>query len=119
MRTSHLLTAALVAGLVAAAAAPADAAARSCRPVRNVFDDTRYAGSDLFRIRAEAVSCRRARKLAHRATYKAIGIPAAGGPIKRFSVDGWRVVDDLRGDADRLRATASGGRRVTWRFGEL
>ena len=114
-----MLGALLSAGLLATAAVPANAAARSCRPVRNVFDGTRFAGSDLYRIRAQGVSCARARRLAHRATHKALGIPAAGGPIKRFRVDVWHVADDLRGDADRLSATASGGRRVTWRFGDL
>jgi hypothetical protein len=118
LRTRHLLAAVLSAGLLATAAVPADAATRSCRPVRNVFDYSRYAGSDLFRIRAEGISCRRARRLAHRATFKALGIPAASGPILRFRVDGWRVTDDLRGDADRLGARSS-GRLVTWRFGEL
>jgi hypothetical protein len=114
----RLVTAALAAATLVATAVPAEAVARSCRPVRNVFDNTRYAGSDLFSIRADGVSCRRARRLAHRATFKALGVPVASGPILRFRVDGWRVTDDLRGDADRLRARSS-GRLVTWRFGEL
>ena len=117
MTTKHLLAAALTAGLVATAAAPAEA--RSCRPVKNIFDGTRYEGSDLYRIRAQNVSCARARKLAYRATYKAIGYSAALGPVLHFRVDAWRVADDLRGDSDRLSASASGGRRVTWRFGDL
>jgi hypothetical protein len=114
----RLVTAAFAAAALGATAAPTEAVARSCRPVHNVFEAARYAASDLFRIRADGVSCRRARRLAHRATFKALGIPAATGPILRFRVDGWRVTDDLRGDTDRLRARSS-GRLVTWRFGEL
>jgi hypothetical protein len=110
-------------GLVAAVAlatavAPAQAAATSCKPVRDVFEGTRYEGSDLYRIRANGVSCARARRVANRATYRALGIPVPGDPIKRFGSRGWSVTDDLRGDADRLSARAP-GRRVTWRFGEL
>jgi hypothetical protein len=110
-----LLVLVLAAGLLAVAAAPAQA--RSCRPVRNVFDGTRFEGSDLYRIRATGVSCQTARRVAYRATYKAIGLPVRA-PIKRFTSHGWDVTDDLRGDADRLSARR-GARRVTWLFGHL
>jgi hypothetical protein len=66
MRTLGL--AFFAAALLAIAAAPADAA--SCASIRNVaqLNGTRFAGSDIFRIRAQGVSCATARRVARGAT---------------------------------------------------
>jgi hypothetical protein len=113
------LTAGLIAGVVAAAAFAAPApAARACDPVRDILDETRYEGSDLYDIRASgAASCRDARRLARRATYKAVGLPLTG-PVMRFRVGGWRVWDDVSGSADRFFAR-TGRSRIHWTFGAL
>jgi hypothetical protein len=114
----RMLTVGLIAGVVAAAALATPAAARACNPVRNILDETRYEGSDLYDIRVTGkASCRDARRLARRATYKAVGMPLSG-PIKRFRVGGWRVWDDLRGSADRFFARTERS-RVHWTFGGL
>jgi hypothetical protein len=115
-----IAAAAVTAGILvaAAAAAPASAEARTCDPVQDILDGTRYQGSDLYDIRVTgAATCRSARRLARRATYKAVGTPVTG-PIKRFDVGRWRVWDDLRGVADRFVARTERS-RVHWTFGEL
>jgi hypothetical protein len=117
--TRFVIVAALSAVLAAAAAAPAGASAASCRPVRDLFDGTRYEGSDLFRIRAQGVSCATARRVARAATYKAVGGPPGPTGFKRLRYRRWHLVDDLRGDTDRFSARASGAKRITWSFGEL
>jgi hypothetical protein len=97
------------------ASAPAeDTAARACRPVVNPYPNSRYEGSDLTRIRATGVSCRRARRVARGAHNKALGRPLAG-PVDRFNWKGWQVRGDLRGDSDRYVAKRD-GKRVRWRF---
>ena len=49
---------------------------------------------------------------AHR---RAVGLPVANGPVRRFTWNGWRVTGDLRGSSDAYVAT-KGDRRVRWRF---
>jgi hypothetical protein len=103
--------------LVFAPSAAADF--KSCAPVRNVFEGTRYEGSDLYRIRAQAVSCRTARRVARRGTYKAeAAVPDSTGYV-RVEYRRWRIVDDLRADVDRFRARAAGPKRVRWLWGDI
>ena len=102
--------------LTGGAATPvASAAERACAPVRNPYPDTRYDGVDLRRIRAEGVTCRRARRVARRVHRKAIGLPVPADGERRFSWNGWSVRGDLRGDEDRYTARL-GERRVKWVF---
>src|SRR3954447_1431203 len=84
MRT--LALAFLTAALLAVAAAPADAAFKSCPSIRNVsqLNGTRFAGSDIFRIRAQGVSYTTARRIARGATLRALGITPPLSGIKRF-----------------------------------
>jgi hypothetical protein len=88
---------------------------RQCRPVVNPYPNTRYEGVDLSRIRATGVSCRRARRVARRAHYKALRLPPPLTGVRRFSWHGWRVTGDLRGSSDRYVARRD-GKRVRWRF---
>jgi hypothetical protein len=104
---------------VAGAPATADAAFKRCRPVLNVLDGTRYEGSDLYRVRAEGVSCRTARRVARRGTAKAVRATPDASGIVRVRYRRWRVVDDLRGPVDRFRARARGQKLIRWLFGEL
>jgi hypothetical protein len=116
MRTGAL-SAALALALIAPATADADF--KRCRPVIDIFDGTRYAGSDLYRIRAQGVSCETARRVALRGTRRGVaGVPDPDGRV-RVRYRTWTVVGDLRGDADRYRALARGGKRVRWIFGDL
>jgi len=117
MKTAIMAAAAAAVLGTAAAPAPAAAATKACKPVYNVFDGTRYEGSDLYRIRAKGVSCRSARKLAWKATHKAQSFTPIH-PILHFRVGSWHVSDDLRRAVDRLFARA-GARTVSWRWGEL
>jgi len=118
MRT--LALAFLAAAVLAIAAAPADAAFKSCRSIPNVsqLDGTRFAGSDIFRIRAQGVSCPTARSVARAATVRALAITPPATGIKRFRYQSWSVSDDLRGNNDRYSATGSATKRVTWLFGD-
>lgn len=96
--------------------APAEASPiRPCKPVVNPYPGTRYEGSDLRRIRATAVSCARARRVARGAHRKALGLTPPPSGVRRFRWNGWRVTGDLRGDDDRYIAVR-GGRRVRWVF---
>jgi hypothetical protein len=117
MRTVALVAAA---ALAAIAAAPADAASTTCASIRNVsqLDGTRFAGSDIFRIRAQGVSCTTARRIARGATIRALAITPPLSGIKRFRYGTWSVSDDLRGTDDRYTATGSATERITWRFGD-
>jgi hypothetical protein len=101
--------------LAAPAAEAAPAPARHCRPVVNPYPDTRYEGDDLSRIRATGVTCRRARRVARRAHYEALGLPPPLTGVRRFNWHGWRVICDLRPDSDRYLAKRDGN-RVRWRF---
>jgi hypothetical protein len=118
MRTLALVLA--IAALLAIAAAPADAAFKSCASIRNVsqLDGTRFAGSDIFRIRAQGVSCTTARRIARGATIRALGITPPLSGIKRFRYQSYSVSDNLRGNNDRYSATGSGTKRITWLFGD-
>jgi hypothetical protein len=93
---------------------PADAALRSCKPVRDPYPGTRYAGVDLTRIRTSAGSCATARRVARGAHRKALRTTAKGG-FRRFAWHGWAVTGDLRPAHDRYVAR-KGGRQVRWRF---
>jgi hypothetical protein len=95
--------------------APAAASADTCRPVHNLpeLDGSRYEGTDIFRIRTVGVGCRRARRVAHRATIKGFRLGAA---VPSYRWRRWRVERDLRGDVDRYAARA-GAARVSWRVG--
>jgi hypothetical protein len=86
-----------------------------CKPVRNPYPGTRYDGADLTRIRAVKVSCSKARRVARKAHYKALGLPPSPNGIRRFRWRGWRVTGDLRPAHDRYVAR-KGERRVRWRF---
>ena len=115
-----LVLALLAAALLAIAAAPADAAFTSCAPITNVsqLNGTRFAGSDIFRIRTQGVSCTTARGVARGATLRALGITPPVSGIKRFRYQSWAISDNLRGDDDRYTATGSGAKRITWLFGD-
>ncbi len=107
---------AVAVGLVLVAAPAVEAQGyRSCRPVVNPYPNSRYEDVDLTRIRALGVSCRGARRVARRAHYKALAIPPAAAPIRRFTWRRWKVTGDLRPDSDRYVARR-GQRRVRWRF---
>lgn len=92
---------------------------KRCRPVLNIFDGSRYAGSDLHRIRAHRVSCATARRVARKGTYR--GVAEVPGPNGRVVVNyrRWRVAGNLRGDEDRYEARADSPKRVRWIFGDL
>jgi len=70
---------------------------------------------DIRRIRATAVSCPTARRVARRAHRKALGLTPPPSGIRRFIWNGWKVTGDLRGATDRYLA-ARGARRVRWVF---
>ena len=102
---------------VAPTAAQADY--HSCAPVRNIFEGTSYEGSDLYRIRAQGVSCATARRVARRGTYKAVAdVPDSTGHVV-VTYRRWRIVDDLTRPVDRFVAKAAERKRVRWLFGEL
>ncbi len=105
--------------LVACAPVTADAAFKRCRPVLNVLEGTRFEGSDLYRIRAQGVTCGTARRVARRGTYKAVRATPDAGGIVRVRYRRWRIVDDLRGQVDSFRARARREKRIRWLFGEL
>jgi hypothetical protein len=114
-----LAVAALAAVSLALLPGSAGAAFKRCRPVANVFEGTRYEGSDLYRIRAQGVSCKTARRVARRGTRRGVAAtPDATGHV-RVTYRRWSVVGDLRGASDAYRARAAGDKRVRWIFGEL
>jgi hypothetical protein len=104
---------------LAALVAPATAAASAdtCRPIHNLpeLDGSRYEGTDIIRIRTVGVGCRRARRIAHRATVKGFRLAAT---VPSYRWRRWRVERDLRGDVDRYAATA-GTAQVSWRVGSV
>jgi hypothetical protein len=112
MRRTCLALAAIACSM--ALAVPADAALRACKPVRDPYPGTRYAGVDLTRIRTSAGSCETARRVARRAHRKALRT-APTGRYRRFTWHGWAVTGDLRPDHDRYVARKD-GRQVRWRF---
>jgi hypothetical protein len=114
-----LSAAALAVVSLAGLPAPAGAAFKRCEPVRNVFGGTRYEGSDLYRIRAQGTSCKTARRVARRGTYKGVAsTPDSTGHV-RVRYRRWSVVGDLRGTADSYSARSEGQKRVRWIFGDI
>jgi hypothetical protein len=101
--------------LAAPVAEAAPSPARHCRPVLDPYPNTRYEGVDLTRIRATGLNCRRARRVARRTHYEALGLPPPLTGVRRFDWHGWRVTGDLRPDSDRYVARRD-GKRVRWRF---
>lgn len=118
MRTPALVF--LVVALLAIAVAPAEAAFKSCASIRNVsqLNATRFAGSDIFRIRAQGVSCTTARRIVRGATLRGLAITPPLSGIKRFRYRAYSVSDNLRGNDDLYSATGSGSKRITWLFGD-
>ena len=113
---SILATAAVSIGF---AAPPAEASSKPCPPVIDIFDGSRYAGTDLYRIRAQGVSCKTARRVALRGSYRGVAaVPDPDGQV-RVTYRRWSVIGDLRGAVDRYRASAPGGKRVRWVLGDL
>ncbi len=103
-------------GTVAILALPqAASAATACDPVRNPYPGTRFEGVDLTRIKATAVSCSTARRVARRAHRKALGITPSADGLRQFMWRRWRVGGDLRPASDRYVAR-KGDRVVRWRF---
>lgn len=94
----------------------ADAASyKSCKPVVNPYEGSRYDGVNLSSIRVLNGSCTGARVVAKGAHRKALGLTPSPTPIRRFVWGGWRVKGDLRGNSDRYLAV-KGKKRVRWRF---
>jgi hypothetical protein len=111
-----VLTAALLGSSVAA-----EAAAKRCKPIRNVaaLDGSRYEGSDIYRIRARGTSCRRARRVALRGTLKGMRL---GATVSDYTWRRWSIHRDLIGPTDSYDAQvldALTQKHVTWLFGEL
>ena len=103
-------------GVGLASAASAQVAYKPCKPVVNPYAETRYEGSDLYRIRALEVSCRTARRVARRGHYKALAATPDTSGFVHVTYRRWRITGDLRGDTDRYVARAAGGKRVRWLF---
>lgn len=119
MRIVKKLTALAVAAVfVAAAATPAPAHAKFCRPVLNMFEGSRLEGSDAYRVRATGVSCGTARRVARQGTRRAVAATPNVNGFVRVRYRWWRVLDDLRGSTDRFKARSSGSKRITWLFGD-
>ena len=114
-RSLIVVLAAVLALSVAPAGSAAAASYKPCDPVVNPYPGTRYDGVNLSRIRTLRASCSTARSVARGAHRKALGIPVAQGPVRRFRWHGWRVTGDLRGANDQYTAR-KGTRRVRWRF---
>lgn len=116
MAGKRLLMAGALCALAAVGAPAAEAgSARSCARVVNPYPDTRYEGVDLRRIRADGVSCRKARRVARGAHRKALGITPPVSGVRRFDWHGWRVTGDLRGSSDRYVAKRD-AKSVRWVF---
>lgn len=109
---SGLFVLGAVVGLLAL---PSTAAARSCDPIVNPYEGTRYEGVDLTDIEAKNVSCSNARRFVEKSHRKALGlVPSADGYLF-FRYDGWSVKGNLRPDNDRYRATRN-DKLIRWRF---
>jgi hypothetical protein len=93
----------------------ATSSARTCSPAVNPYPGTRYEGVNLSHIRAKAIGCPGARKVARGAHRKALGLTPSPDGIRRFQWNGWQVVGDLRPSSDKYVATRS-GKRIRWRF---
>ena len=113
-RSLTLLLAAVALGAATPAVAQA-ATYTACKPVRDPYPHTRYAGADLTRIRKLHMTCTAARRVARRAHRKALSLTPPESGVRRFSWNGWRIRGDLRPQRDRYLAR-KGERRVRWRF---
>ena len=113
MRRTALALAAVACSM--ALAVPADAALRACKPVRDPYPGTRYAGVDLTRIRGLHMTCPATRRVARLAHRRALTVRSNASGFRRFTWRGWRVTGDLRPASDRYIAR-KGDRRVRWRF---
>lgn len=114
-RKPLLVTGALCALAGVGAPAAEGATTRSCKPVVNPYEGSRFDGVDLRRIRATGVSCRTARLVAREGHFRAIEIPPPRSGVRRLTWRGWRITGDLRGDDDTYVARR-GTRRVRWIF---
>jgi hypothetical protein len=91
------------------------ALAKSCKPVVNPYEGSRYEGVDLKRIRADGLSCEAARKVTRRAHAKALKkAPDPDGTLD-FHWRKWDVSGNLIPSHDRYVAKR-GPDRVRWRF---
>lgn len=117
MKNALIVVGAACALLIPATAA--EAAFKSCPPVRDVpaLDGSRYEGSDIYRIRALNTSCRTARRVALRGTLRGMFL---GAVVESYTWRRWRVRRDLTGPVDTYRAAVLGTeKRVRWLFGDL
>ena len=95
--------------------ASSSAVAKSCNPVVNPYEGSRYEGVNLKRIRAEGVRCEVARKVTRRAHRKALKkVPDQDGTLE-FHWRKWDVRGNLVPAHDRYVAKR-GPDRVRWRF---
>lgn len=94
---------------------PGSASAKSCDPIINPYDNTRYEGIDLTHIEAKDVSCSNARRVVEKAHRKGLGLAPDADGYLFFRSDGWRVKGNLRPNSDRYHATRN-GKRIRWRF---
>ena len=107
------------AGALLLPATAAEAAFKSCRPVRDVpaLNGSRYEGSDIYRIRALNTSCRTARRVAVRGTLRGMFL---GAGVESYMWRRWRVRRDLIGAVDTYRAAVPDTqKRARWLFGDL
>ena len=88
---------------------------RACDPVVNPYAGSRYEGIDLTGVKANNVSCRKARRVAKKAHRKALGLAPSPDGFLEFRWRRWDVTGDLRPDSDRYVARRD-GKRVRWRF---
>jgi hypothetical protein len=112
------ITLPLVAVFAVSMALPAGASAvyKPCARIVNPYAGSRYEGSDLYRIRAQDVSCRTARRVVRRGHRKALAaVPDSDGFV-HVTYRRWSITGDLRGDHDRYVAKAAGDKRVRWLF---
>jgi hypothetical protein len=102
---------------VVAIAVPANAggSGKACGKIVNPYPGTRYEGVDLKHIRAEGVSCDRARRVTKKAHRKALGQPLPPDGIRRFEWRHWSVRGNLIPNHDRYVAKR-GDKRVRWTF---
>jgi hypothetical protein len=117
--TALLVATALLASGGIAAGAPAPdvgpAALKHCGRIVNPYEGTRYEGVDLRGIRADGVTCARARRVTRRAHDKALRITPPPSGVRHFMWHGWSVIGDIRPETDRYLATR-GAKRVRWVF---
>jgi len=94
---------------------PSAANARSCDPIVNPYEGTRYEGVDLTDIEAKNVSCSNAQRFVEKAHRKALGVAPSADGYRFFRYDGFSVQGNLRPSSDRYRATRN-DKLIRWRF---